>query len=48
MRNFITYTLHQLNDQVEEDEIGRTFKASGEKKITFKLLVGKPEARRPL
>jgi hypothetical protein len=36
------------NNEGEEDEIGRACSTNGEKRNAYKLLVGKPEGRRPL
>jgi hypothetical protein len=49
MRSFITCTLHQVNhDKVKEDEIGRACSTMGAKRNTYRILVGKPERKRPL
>jgi hypothetical protein len=37
-----------INDKVEEDEMGRECGMSGEKRNTYRLMVRKPEGRRPL
>jgi hypothetical protein len=37
-----------LNDQVKENEMDRAFSASGEKRNAYRILVGKPEGKRPL
>jgi hypothetical protein len=34
--------------QVEEDEMGRPCSMNGEKRNAYRLLVGKPEGKRPL
>jgi hypothetical protein len=34
--------------QVKEDEVGRVCSTSGAKRNPYKILVGKPEAKRPL
>jgi hypothetical protein len=36
-----------LNNQVKEDEIGRACSTNGEKRNAYRLLVGKPEGKRP-
>jgi hypothetical protein len=33
---------------VEEDEVGGTFSMNGEKRNVYRLLVGRPEGKRPL
>jgi hypothetical protein len=37
-----------LNYQVKEDEMGRACSTNGEKRKAYRILVGKPEGRRPL
>jgi hypothetical protein len=39
---------HNLNEQLKEDEMGRACSTSGEKRNAYRILVGKPEAKRPL
>jgi hypothetical protein len=41
--NIITY-----NDQVKEDEMGRACSTNGENWNAYRILVGKPEGKRPL
>jgi hypothetical protein len=36
------------NDQVRDDEMGRTCSTNGENKNAYRILVGKPEGKRPL
>jgi hypothetical protein len=36
------------NKKVEEDEVGRTCGTNGEKRNVYRLLIGKPEGKRPL
>jgi hypothetical protein len=36
------------NDQVKEDEMGRAVARMGEKKNAYRILVEKPEGKRPL
>jgi hypothetical protein len=36
------------NDQVKEDEMGRTCSTCGEKRNAYRILVAKPERKRPL
>jgi hypothetical protein len=36
------------NDKVKEDEMGRTCSMNGEKRNAYRILVGKPEGKRPL
>jgi hypothetical protein len=33
---------------VKEDKLGRACSTNGEKKIAYRILVGKPEGKRPL
>jgi hypothetical protein len=41
--------VHNLNDQVKEDEMDRSFfKHEKKKRNTYRILVGKPEENRPL
>jgi hypothetical protein len=35
-------------DQVKEDEMGRACSTNGEKRNGYRILVGKPEGKRPL
>jgi hypothetical protein len=42
------YSLPSKNNQVEEDEMGGSCSLMGEKRNTYRVLVGKPEGRRPL
>jgi hypothetical protein len=37
-----------LNNQVKEDEMGRARSTDGEKRNACRILVGKPERKRPL
>jgi hypothetical protein len=37
-----------LNNQVEEDEMGGPCSTNGENRSAYRLLVGKPEGKRPL
>jgi hypothetical protein len=49
MRSFITCTPHQTqNDQVKEYKMGRACSTNGEKRNSYRILVGKPEGKRPL
>jgi hypothetical protein len=36
------------NDQVKKDEMGRACSTNGTKRNAYRILVGKPEGRRPL
>jgi hypothetical protein len=49
MRSFIACTLakYNENDQVREDEMGRVCRRNGEKKNAYRILVEKPEGKRP-
>jgi hypothetical protein len=37
-----------INDQVKEEEMGRACSMNGEKRNVYRILVGKPEGKRPL
>jgi hypothetical protein len=37
-----------MNDQVKEDEMGRACRKNGEKRNPYRILVEKPERKRPL
>jgi hypothetical protein len=37
-----------LNEQVKEDEVGRAYSTNGEKRNANRILVGKPDGKRPL
>jgi hypothetical protein len=37
-----------MTDQVKEDEMGRECSMNGEKRNAYRILVGKPEGKRPL
>jgi hypothetical protein len=50
---FISFTIRTRNgsgepDLVEEDEMGGPCNTNGEKRNMYRLLVGKPEGKRPL
>jgi hypothetical protein len=42
------FTKYNYNYHVEEDEMGRACSTNGEKKHAYRILVGKPEGKRPL
>jgi hypothetical protein len=44
--NLITNSINK--DQVKEDEMDRACSTNGEKRNTYRILVGKPEEKRPL
>jgi hypothetical protein len=51
MRSFITCILRQVynqNDQVKENEMGRVCSTNGREEEVCRILVGKPERKRPL
>jgi hypothetical protein len=37
-----------LNDQIKNDEMGKACSMNGEKRYAYRILVGKPEGKRPL
>jgi hypothetical protein len=39
---------YNQDDQVKEDELGRTSRTHGEKRNTYRILVGNPHGKRPL
>jgi hypothetical protein len=39
---------YNYNDQVKEDEMGKTYSINGEKTNVYRILGGKPERKRPL
>jgi hypothetical protein len=44
----VLFVKHHQNDQVKEDEMGRAYSSHGEKRNACRILVGKPEGKRPL
>jgi hypothetical protein len=40
--------MYNYNDQVKEDNMGRACSMHGEKKNEYRILVGKPEGKKPL
>jgi len=50
MRNFIIgrFTKYCYDDHVKEDEIGRACRMHGRDKNMYKILIGRPEGKRPL
>jgi hypothetical protein len=50
MRSFITCTFCQYNenDQAKEDETGCSCSTNGATRNAYRILVGKPEGKRPL
>jgi hypothetical protein len=43
------YTLPSIiSDEVKEDEMDRACSTNGEKRSAYRVLVGKPEGKRPL
>jgi hypothetical protein len=44
----VLFAKHNSNDHVNEDEMGRACSTNGEKKNAYRILVGKPEGKRPL
>jgi hypothetical protein len=50
MWSSITCTLRQINynDKIKKDEMGRACNTDKEKRNAYRILVGKPEGKRPL
>jgi hypothetical protein len=46
-KNFLWYIMCS-NDQDKEDEMGKACSTNGEKRNAYRILVGKPEGKRPL
>jgi hypothetical protein len=44
----VLFTKYKYNDQITEDEIGGACSINGENRKAHRLLVGKPEGKRPL
>jgi hypothetical protein len=42
------FAKYNSNFQVKEDEMGRACSTNGEKRNAYRILVGKPEGKRPL
>jgi hypothetical protein len=47
-RELLLLTKRNWNDQAKEDEMGRARSTNGEKRNAYRILVGKPEGKRPL
>jgi hypothetical protein len=45
---FVLFAKYNLNYQAEEDEVRGHVARMGEKRNVYRLLVGKPEGRKPL
>jgi hypothetical protein len=37
-----------MNDQVNEDEVGRACRTNGARRNAYRILLGKPKGKRPL
>jgi hypothetical protein len=48
LRDIVLFAKYNQNNQVEEDEMGGVCSTNGEKFNAYRLLVGKPEGKRPL
>jgi hypothetical protein len=48
LHNMILLAKLNKNDQVKEDKMGRACSTHGEKRNPYRILVGKPEGKRPL
>jgi hypothetical protein len=44
----VLFSKYNLNDEVKEDEMGGACRKNGEKRKAYRILVGKPEGKRPL
>jgi hypothetical protein len=44
----VLFTKYYWGDQIKEGEIGRACSTHGQMRNAFKILVGKPDGRRPL
>jgi hypothetical protein len=44
----VLFAKYNYNDQVKEDEIGRTCSTNGKKMNAYRILVENPEGKRPL
>jgi hypothetical protein len=47
-RKLVLFAKHKKNDGVKEDERSRAYSMNDAKRITYMILVGKPEGKRPL
>jgi hypothetical protein len=43
-----TFVKYNYNDEVKEDEIGRACSTNREKRNAYRILMGKPDGKRPL
>jgi hypothetical protein len=48
LHNFYSSANYSQNDHVKEDEMGRACRTNGEKRNAYRILVGKPDGKRPL
>jgi hypothetical protein len=44
----VLFSKYNYDDQVKKDEIGRACRTNGKKRNAYRILVGKPEGKRPL
>jgi hypothetical protein len=44
----VLFAKYNSNDRVKEEEMGRIYRTNGEKRNAYRILVGRPERKRPL
>jgi hypothetical protein len=44
----LLFSKYTYNDQIKKDEMGRACSTNGAKRNAYRVLVGKPEGKRPL
>jgi hypothetical protein len=48
IRSFVRFSKYYFGDKIKEDEMGGACRPDGRDKCIHKILVGKPDAKRPL
>jgi hypothetical protein len=48
LQTHVLFTNYNYNYQAKDDAIGKVFRAHGERMTMYRILVGKPEGKRPL
>jgi hypothetical protein len=48
LHNLYPFTKYYQNDEVKENEMGRSYNMKGAKRTAYRVLVGEPEIKRPL